>query len=245
MQVPSLIDQLATDGVLLIDAARRAGWDASVPGTEWNVRELVTHTGGIHRWAADIVTTRSSTSETLAGQAVGTGPDDDELVEWFQNGHAALVETLRSAPSDLECFTFLPSDSAVHFWSRRQAHETAIHRVDAENATGGPVTLFEPAFAQDGIGEILNGFARRRSNAIPTTATVGLDAADGPSWLITFGGERIEAIESDDLVGTDVAVRGLSSDLYLWLWNRPSDAVVDGDAEVAAQWAGTVRVRWS
>jgi hypothetical protein len=131
----------------------------------------------------------------------------------------------------------------LHFWSRRQAHETAIHRVDAEGAAGDEVTLFDTTFAQDGIAEIVRGFAARRSNAVK--ATLGLDAADGPSWLITFGGERIEADESEDLVGTDVTIRGVSSDLYRWLWNRPSDAVVDGDAEVAAEWSDTVKVRWN
>ena len=74
---------------------------------------------------------------------------------------------------------------------------------------------------------------------------MGLDASDGPSWLITLGGERIESVQSDHLAGTDVTVRGLSSDLYLWLWNRPTDAVPDGDAAVAKLWAGSVRVRWS
>lgn len=245
MEVPALIAQLASDGPRLIDAAQRAGWDAPVPATDWTVRDLVTHTGGVHRWAADIVTTCASTGDTAAGQAVGTGPQDGELVEWFENGHAALVATLRSAAPDLECFTFLPADSALHFWSRRQAHETAIHRVDAEGAAGNVVSFFEPAFAQDGIAEILLGFARRRSNAIELDATIGLDAADGPSWLIQLAGERIEAAPSEDLVDTAVTVRGLSSDLYLWLWNRPSDAVVDGDPDVAGAWATTVRVRWS
>jgi uncharacterized protein (TIGR03083 family) len=244
VEVPALVAQLAGDGPLLAAAAARAGWDAPVPATSWDVRSLVTHIGGVHRWAADIVTTCSKTADTPAGKAVGSGPGDDELLEWFENGHAALVETLRSAPSDLECFTFLPADSPLHFWARRQAHETAIHRVDAEGAAG-EVTPFEAAFAQDGIAEILNGFAHRKSNAVETAGTVGLDAADGPSWLITLGGERIEAIESEDLVATDVTVRGLSSDLYLWLWNRPSDAVVDGDEAVAALWARTVRVRWT
>jgi hypothetical protein len=37
----------------------------------------------------------------------------------------------------------------------------------------------------------------------------------------------------------------MSSDLYLWLWNRPSGALVDGDHDVARLWAETVRVRWT
>lgn len=244
MEIPALVNRLESDGQLLIAAARRAGWDTAVPRVDWTVRDLVTHTGGIHRWAADIITTSSATADTPAGNAVGTGPGDDELAEWFENGHVALVATLRSAAAELECVTFLPADSPLHFWARRQAHETAIHRVDAEGAAGEEITLFDAAFAQDGIAEILRGFAVRKRNAVPRAATLGLDAADGPSWLITFGGERTEAVESEDLIGTDVTVRGVSSDLYRWLWNRPSDAVVDGDEAVAQLWADTVQVRW-
>jgi uncharacterized protein (TIGR03083 family) len=245
MDVPSLITQLAADGPLLAAAAQRAGWDAPVPATQWTVRDLVTHTGGVHRWAADVVATCSPTTETAAGDAVGSGPPDDELLDWFRDGHAALVTTLRAAPADLRCATFLPADSALHFWARRQAHETAIHRVDAEGAAGGGASEFPVAFAQDGIAEILNGFARRRSNAVARAATIGLDAADGSSWLITLGGERIESVPSDELPPTDVTVRGGSADLYLWLWNRPSAVAVDGDAEVARLWTNAVRVRWA
>lgn len=244
MDVEALLNQLASDGPLLIEAADRAGWDAAVPGTSWDVRSLVKHVGGVHRWAADIVDSRSSTFDTRAGRAVGSGPDDDELVEWFHNGFAALLATLGSAAPDLECCTFLPADSPKHFWARRQAHETAVHRADAQGAAGGVVEPFESAFAQDGIVEILHGFARRKSNASERKASIGLEAADGPSWVVTLGGERIESAERSDLSGTDVCVRGLSSDLYLWLWNRPCDAVVEGDPELATLWTRTVRVRW-
>jgi uncharacterized protein (TIGR03083 family) len=245
VDVEALLSQLAADGPLLIEAADRAGWDAAVPATSWDVRTLVKHVGGVHRWAADIVDSRSTTFDTRAGQAVGSGPEDDELVEWFHNGFAALLATLSSAAPDLECCTFLPADSPRHFWARRQAHETAVHRADAQGAANGVVEPFEAPFAQDGIAELLHGFARRKANASGRRATIGLDAADGPCWLITLGGERTDAVEQPDVGGTNVLVRGLSSDLYLWLWNRPSDAIVDGDAELAGLWKNTVRVRWS
>ncbi|MDT4912439.1 MAG: hypothetical protein QOC66_1567 [Pseudonocardiales bacterium] len=245
MDITSLIDHLALNGPMLAVGAAAAGLDTPVPGTQWDVRSLVTHVGGIHRWAADIVATGSGTADTEAGRAVGTGPGDAELLDWFREGHLALVDTLRSAQPDLQCFTFLPAESPLHFWARRQAHETAIHRADAQ-AAAGDVVPFADLFAQDGIAEILHGFAaRRKARALEAATTIGLDAVDGPSWLITLGGERIEAVLTEDLVGADVTIRGLSSDLYLWLWNRPSEVIVDGADAVAAGWAKTVRVRWS
>jgi uncharacterized protein (TIGR03083 family) len=243
MDVDRLVEHLATEGDRLAAAADRAGWDAPVPATEWTVRELVVHVGGVHRWAADIVTRRSPTAESAARRAVGSGPPDDELLEWYENGLAALVQTLRDAPPDLDCFTVLPASSARQGWARRQAHETAIHRADAEGAVGD-VTLFPAALAQDGIDELLGGFARRRSYGGARPATIALAAADGPSRLITLGGERIESTLGAIPPDVDVVVRGLSSDLYLWLWNRPSEAIVDGDAELAALWSETVRITW-
>src|SRR5262249_37769722 len=158
-----------------------------VAACDWSVRDLVIHTGGIHRWAAGIVRDHAPSADTDEGRAVGTGPDDDDLISWFRAGHGALVDTLRSAPDDLECVAFLPAPSPRAFWARRQAHETAIHRADAESASG-TITSFDAAFAQDGIDEMLRGFAARKSNAIETPGVLGLRADDGDPWQVRFGG---------------------------------------------------------
>lgn len=234
--------QLESDGPLLAAAARRAGWDAPVPATEWTVRELVTHIGGVHRWATAIVRDASATSEIPEGDAVGTGPSDDELLDWFRDGHMTLVDTLRGAAADIDCVSFLPARSPIEFWCRRQAHETAIHRVDAEGAAGA-VTPFGVAFAQDGIAEMLLGFAARKKNAIAERRVLALHPSDGQCWTVTMGGERLSA-EPDDMPDGDAVVRGTSDAIYRWLWNRPSDVVVDGDRSTAELWR-SVRVRWS
>jgi hypothetical protein len=89
---------------------------------------------------------------------------------------------------------------------------------------------------------MLLGFAQRRSNAISTDGTIALRPdGGGAAWLMTLGGQRIVAAESDG--AADTVVTGSSSDIYLWLWNRPSAAEVSGDADLATQWR-TVRVRW-
>jgi uncharacterized protein (TIGR03083 family) len=241
MDVAEHLDHLARDGPLLAAAAASAGGDAPVAACRWNVRTLVTHVGGVHRWAAAVVGAASPAKVDAAARAVGTGPGDDRLLDWFHDGHSALVAALRAAPADLTCFTFLPAPSPLAFWARRQAHETAIHRADAESAAGA-ITPFDVAFAQDGIAEMLLGFARRRSNAIGTAGTIALRPLDGGSaWLITVGGEKITARESEADAQTVLA--GSSSDLYLWLWNRPSAVEVTGAAELAKLWR-TVRVRW-
>lgn len=251
MDVADHLTQLAADGPLLAASAERAGWDAPVPGTEWTVRELVKHVGGVHRWATGIVATGGQSFDTEAGAAVGSGPSDDELVDWFLDGHASLVETLRAAPGDVDCATFLPAESPLAFWARRQAHETAVHRGDAERA-GGAITAYPADFAQDGMAEMLLGFAARRRNDADAQGTLALVASDGPPWLVTFGGERIVAAPvaaangaaANGDVAADATVSGCSSELYAWLWNRPSQADVSGAPEIAQLWRA-VRVRWS
>jgi uncharacterized protein (TIGR03083 family) len=244
MDVDKLIAHLAADGPTLAVAAERAGWDARVPDTDWTVRDLVTHVGGVHRWATEIVTSAAGSGDVAAGRTVGTGLADEELLAWFRDGHGALVDALRAAPDDLDCFTFLPAPSPLAFWARRQAHETAVHRADAELAAGATPT-FDVAFAQDGIAELLHGFAARKSNAIERAATILLKPTDaGDPWLITLGGERIvaEPAPAHPRV-TEVVVSGTSGALYLWLWNRTGEAAVTGERSVADLWR-TVRVRW-
>jgi uncharacterized protein (TIGR03083 family) len=241
----NLIDRLELEGQRLVAAARRVGLDAPVPACpDWTVRDLVTHTGGIHRWAADIVTNRRQSLATEAAQAVGSGPNDAHLLRWFRAGHAALVEALRAAPADLECATFLPTDSPRHFWARRQAHETAIHRADAESAAG-LVPDYPAEFAEDGIGEILYGFATRKRKQAGRTATLVLCLSDGPSWLLSLGGEQVGVEAGAGADPVDATLHGSPSEVYLWLWNRPSRAQLTGDRSVAELWARTVRVRWS
>ena len=241
MDVDEYIAQIVSNGHALAQAASAAGWDAVVPPCpEWTVRDLVAHVGGVHRWAAEIVRDGLSAEQAAAVGSVGVGPDDAEMLAWYLSSNALLVSQLQAAPDSLECFTFLPAPSPLAFWARRQAHETAIHRVDAESAAGS-VAVFGPDFAQDGIAEMAAGFSRRRRR-FDRAGTLALSSTDGPSWLAEFDPEGVAVALGEG--PADATVTGTSSDLYLWLCNRPSAATLAGDAELAAQW-GRVRVRWS
>ena len=241
MDVDAHIAQIVSNGNALARAASAAGWDTDVPPCPaWTVRDLVTHVGGVHRWAAVIVRDGLSGEQAATVGSVGVGPADAELLDWYLSSNALLVSQLQAAPGSLECFTFLPAPSPLAFWARRQAHETAIHRADAESAVGSH-TVFEPDFAQDGIAEMASGFARRRRR-FDRPGVLALSATDGPSWRAELEAEGVAVAVGEG--PADATLTGTSSDLYLWLWNRPSAATITGDAELAAQWR-RVRVRWS
>jgi uncharacterized protein (TIGR03083 family) len=180
------ISCLAEQGELLASCAASAGLDAVVPTCPgWQVRDLLRHTGFVHRWAAGYVAEQRTEMIGTPDDAglLRQGPADRLLVEWFREGHAALVHVLQQADPELACWTFLEAPSALAFWARRQAHETTVHRADAQLAAdpAARVSPVPPRLAADGVDELVMGFGRRVAvrglRADPPTA-LGIHAID-------------------------------------------------------------------
>ncbi len=259
MRTAEHIAAIADEGRRLAEAARHAGLDAPVPTCPgWEARELVRHLGLIHLWAASHVAFPHE-QPALANEAAQrefTGRfwpelgvfwvDDDDLIDWYLRTNANLVASLESAPSDLEAWTFLPAPNPLAMWARRQAHETAVHRYDAEAAEGAP-SGFDTAFACDGIDEILRGMTTQRRLDVPLTDPQSMlvhavDAND--RWLVTMSSDVVTVVRDDGRA--DCTVEGTASDLYLALWNRTDDSQlrVKGTREALDTWHRTFRVRW-
>lgn len=243
MHTVDYIAHLRREGELLADAGAKAGEHSLVPTCPgWTVGDLVRHTGTIHRWATRIVAERlpgpvpeDPMSEELTGGA---------LLPWFLDGHDNLVRTLRAAGQETECWTFLPAASPVAFWARRQAHETAVHRVDAESARGGELSTLDPAFAADGIDELLTGFHARSRSPVraehPRTLRVRPTDADA-AWTVRLSADTAPRTERSADGPADCELTGPAQDLYLVLWNRLPlhAATLTGDAALAALWRET------
>ena len=249
MDVREHIAAIAEHAERLEAAAASAGLDASVPTCpEWAVRDLVGHLGGIHRWAASFVA-EARTDPPGDGDGLEQPPSDAELLGWFRAGHEHLVEVLDKADDAVECWSFLPAPYPKAFWARRQAHETAIHRVDAESAAG-TVPAFAPAFAVDGIDELLLGFFARRGGRLlaEPAVTLGVHATDGghgDAWTMRIGPQGRE-VDRGDAHG-DLVVSGPASDLYLLLWNRRGREGLEltGNERVLDKWQEKARITWS
>ncbi|MET9662961.1 maleylpyruvate isomerase family mycothiol-dependent enzyme, partial [Streptomyces sp. NPDC006510] len=179
--------------------------------------------------------------------------DGTELLDWFREGHGLLVDALDTAPAGLECWTFLPAPSPLAFWARRQAHETTIHRVDAESARGGRPSPVPDAHAVDGIDELLRGFHARPQSRVRTSAprSLRVRATDADAiWTVRLSPERPQAVRADGASEEGVVDCELSAsaeELYLTLWNRlPLTAItVTGDPEPARIWCEKSGVTWS
>lgn len=246
MEIAEHINVIAEHGAALADAAERAGLEARVPPCPgWTVRDLVGHQGQVHRWAGTYVLT----GRTDPGLELEDVPAD-ELLTWFRQGHARLVDALKNAPADLVSWSFLPAPSPLAFWARRQAHETTIHRADAEAAAGTQLDV-DPVLAVDGIDELLLGFyggrgrGRLRSDPPVTVGIRTTDAGRDDAWSMVIGPDGRET--SRGQATGDCVVTGTASELYQFLWNRRDRSAVqiEGDATVLDLWQDKARITWS
>ena len=240
---------LRSEADRLAASAAAAGASAPVPTCPgWTVRNLLAHTGGVHAWATSIISGRLAERPDAGDLDDNVREvEDADLVDWYRAQAHGLADAIAGAPDDLECLTFLPAPSARAFGARRQAHECAIHRADADAAAGRP-TSYAAEQATDGVAEMVHGFAARKRtrDVFDPPRTLQLRSTDGRVWHLTLTTETVVA--ADEQRDADATVTGTASDLFLLLWNRLDLAApslrIEGDPVVPALWRDNVAVRW-
>lgn len=184
----------------------------------WSLDALCGHLGSIERWAAAVV---------RSGELVQPPPVPAEGgATWFLEGVPVFLDAMTSLDPEAPCWGFGPPPRTAGFWLRRQAHEHAIHLIDAHQASGLADPVFGEEFLLDGIDEVLGMFAPRQLRlqrmADPGQAVV-FRLPDGRTWTV---GSRT--------VGASVAAS--PHDMYLGIWGRASlsdTAVITGDVDLA------------
>lgn len=245
------LEALVRSGAALRDAAAAAGLDAKVPTCPaWDVTKLVAHQGMVHRWAAANLRGERD-HRTSASQAEARAAAD--LLAWYSEGLAALVDTLYATAEDAEAIVFLnDAPPPRRFWARRQAHETTIHSVDAISAVlarwpKASEVHIDPALAVDGIDELLSGFITRGKGKLhstePYTILVKTDDT-GHAWSLRIS-EGPTVTTSGEAERPEAVFSGTAVQLYLSLWNRADEMTTEGRSDVVDQWRSQVRVRWS
>ena len=228
----------------LVDAAEAAGLDARVPSCpDWTVGDLLAHMGEVHRWAAANCERAPGGPRQRAKElGVESAPDPAARPKWVRDGADALLRVLERSP-ETPAWTWLPP-ATVGFWRRRQAHETAVHRVDAQLAAGRPEPIDGP-LAADGVDEWLSlvpNLPQVMQKLTGSGETVHLHCTDvDGEWLIRLEPTGME-LERAHAKG-DVAARGTASDLQLWLMGRlPVERLeVFGDAGLLERWRDRVK----
>lgn len=228
--------------------------DAPVPTCpDWSLADLVAHVGMVHRWCAD--TLRGVRSDPAEHEAGGRASGD--LLQWFDDGASEMLDVLSKTPQDWAGFFFLKNTPVARDgWARRQCHETTVHAVDAMAARLGRVpdvaeVWFSRELALDGIDELLMGFVPRRSSPLrsaePVTVEVRTTDAEAV-WSVAVS-EEPPIVTRVGTAQPDLRWSGPARELYLALWNRGGEAVVDGRTEAGRSsrglWADVMRVTWS
>ncbi len=215
---------------------------------DWTLRQLATHLGRTHRWAAQI--TRTQSAEFIPFREVPDGGYPSERAEqgpWLLAGARRVVEAVRAAGDDV-VWAFEGSRPAS-FWARRMAHETLVHRVDGQLAVKDEPDI-DPVLAADAIDEwltLLTGPLYRaqgqRAEPLPDGAVMHLHATDegldgAGEWLVRHGADGI-TVETGHAEGA-VCVSGPAASLLLVLLRRrpATDPVVTvyGDASLLTGW---------
>jgi uncharacterized protein (TIGR03083 family) len=205
------VELIRADSEALAVAARR-DLGAPVPSCpEWSVGDLVRHVFQVHRSWARIVGEQIMTPDWVDAPY----PPDDELVDAFVANANRMADVFAATDPASPCWTWGPEHNAG-FVQRFQVQEVALHRWDAELATGTPRPIATDG-AADAVALMVELVPLRATTA---PQTIRLEADDVDLDLTMFDGRS-----------TSATLRGSASDLLLVLWGRvPLETVaVDGD----------------
>ena len=247
---------ISTD-LLLAEVTGSAGTLAGIAATadltttvptcpDWTLRQLITHVGRAHRWAAAIVATQAAEPIPFREVPDGRLPDDPaERPAWLRDGAARLAETVTAGSGPV--WTHLGPGPAS-YWARRMAHETAVHRADGADRRRHPAGD-RPGGGRRRHRRMARLPARRpgRRAGRPTRPPVpegkvvhfhATDAEADGEWLIRGvpGGVTVAAGHGKG----DLALRGPASAILLVLLRRlpPGDPAVEviGDRSLLDAW---------
>lgn len=229
MEPDRLLGHLDRESLLIRAAAASAPLEAAVPGCpDWSAADLLIHVATVYLHKA-------------AAMREGAWPDPWPPDLSAEDPHETLdrafrelrAEFVKRRPTD-HAPTWYEPDQSVGFWIRRMAHETVVHRIDAEQAAGMPVTPVPDDLAADGVDEVLRWFLEYEHSRWPEDfALVG----ELPEAVAISVGDRSWTVRPDVTVvdGRDEAVAsdvsGSPDDVLKWLWGRAGGEVaVTGDA---------------
>jgi uncharacterized protein (TIGR03083 family) len=240
MDSPALHTHLRAEAARLKAAVLAAGPDAPVPTCpEWTAADLLDHVAETY-------------DHKIQSMRLMRAPGDDfriaregDPAAQFDGALADLLAEFDARGPDSLSYTWYGPDQTVGFWIRRMAHETVVHRADAELAAGrrpGPV---DDALALDGIDEMLTIMLAWGSRAYPRDVADTLAANDGlivglgagsQSWTVRVDSGTATVTDGIDATA-QAQVHGSPGEILLWLWRRvPADSSdIKGDVTAAAQ----------
>lgn len=219
--------EIERNSTLFVEIIESADLSVEVPDCPgWTLLDLVRHVGVAHRWAQGAIVSGVPLD-------VPDGPvDPAALALWFEEGAVQLVGLLRATDADAPAWTFGTHPRRASFWSRRIAHETAMHRVDAQHALKAPTSI-DAMLAADGVDEVVSLFFPRqvRKGHIPPLVPgiqLVLHEVPGVVYVLAGDGSDIDPV-------CDALITGPAEQILLALWDRATvdDLHIDGNRQHA------------
>ncbi|WP_250030436.1 maleylpyruvate isomerase family mycothiol-dependent enzyme [Paractinoplanes maris] len=205
--------------------------DAVVPTCpDWTVRDLITHVGSGHRFAAEII-------ETAGPVEYGRVPapfDQDAWTAWLLDGARRLTAAVAARGFGAEVWSWHPEHQTAGFWLRRMVHDQVVHRFDAD-----PDGILAPDLAADGIADVLLSFEMFEALR-GAGETLQFRATDIPrSWHVTLTATGISWTDGDH--PADATVAAPAQQLLLILNRRRPAPAVSGDPALWERWRESSR----
>ena len=204
--------------------------DVQVPTCpEWTVADLVGHLAALFGWVRRTVASGVAEAPEKYEEWSGEG---DVLAAWTDE-YVELLATLDAVDPEAPAWNWAPLPKKAVFWHRRMAHECAVHRWDAQMASGMAEPI-EAKLASDGVTEVLDTWlpAGRRKGPTDLAGVVALHATDlDQVWYVRLRGPGVALLDTDTLLDDDdhherATARATASDLMLALYGRvPFDAL--------------------
>ena len=234
------VERLLADADRFADAVLTGPLDSPVSGcTGWDLEQLTRHMAYTHRWAQHCVEHAQRPADGVIAEPEA-GVDATLLASWLRQGAGDLGAALRSADPHSPTWHPFPVTKVTGVWARRQAHETSIHRWDAQHAVGTADPI-DAAFASDGIDEYFNVALPRtviRDRLATPAGSVHVHCTDiDGEWLAWFDDDGYHLV-AEHRKG-DAALRGPAEQLLLALYQRDgdrSDLSPVGDEAVLNAW---------
>lgn len=247
---------LAEESDRFLEAVLAADPDAPVPTCpDWTADDLLWHLGEVQWFWGQVLRNRPAGPEEW--HEPPERPAGRRALRRFYEDASADLRRQLDRVADTEPAWTWHTDQSAGFIRRRQAHEAAIHRIDAELTAGRPVTDIDRELAGDGILEclgIMYAGVPEWAEFTPDGATVEIAPTDGPAPVRVVLGRIVgddpegSRLDAPDLAvvpvrgEADVTVRATASHLDAWLWHRATDGVaIHGDPRVFERFSEIVR----
>ncbi len=227
----SYVEHVRSEAARIAAVAQR-GLEVDVPSCPgWTVRDLVEHTAEVYRHKIACM------QEKAFPEPWPPERDDEPALDYFARATEDLLTELTSRDPLEFAETWWWDERTVGFWGRRMAHESAIHRIDAELAHDD-VTPVDAALALDGADEVLRLMLAEDWSDEPyrdlPPAIVRVRCGDVAWRAVMEPMAVVVHVDRSSDEPVDATVTGDAEALYLWLWGRGPDRTLASDGDPTA-----------